>query len=291
MFDPFGGIGWERHIRGIERIVDTSVGIGWGIGKALLYSDVGTSLTRPITMAMDVPLTPAQVLQSVMRSFAEQFLDKRIGMAVGKGSGTVSMTPRTLETDINSLDLARGQFASIQMTATDLVWKDNGRKIHVEHLSLDCHDIRLRTSYTPSLVFGSIHVGVTVSARELRNLVLEQQPDLTVDIGADGVLRASWSRMQRLGHVVVEAHVNEDGNIVLTPAELHVASATVGLRRWLKPRVIEVPDLPWTMRLVGVETEGGKLRLRGLSEQAEGRISTVPVTELLTLVRAAVKVL
>lgn len=291
MFDQFGGIGWQRHIRDIERIVDTGVGVGWGIGKALLYSDLGTSLTRPIALANSVPVTPAQVLQSVMRSFAEQFLDRRISMDVGDGDGAVSMTPRTLETDVNSLGLARGQFASIQMTASDLVWESGNRRINVDHLSFDCHDIRLRTSYTPALVFGSIHVGVTVSARELRALVLEQQPDVTVDIGADGVLRASWSRMQRLGHVVVQAEVDDDGNIVLTPSELHLASLTLGLRRWLQPIVIEVPPLPWKMQLVGLETRAGSLHLRGLSEQAEGRISTVPVTELLTLVRAAVRVL
>lgn len=290
MLDPFD-IGWQRHIRGLERIVDTGVGLGWGIGKALLYSDVGASLTKPITLAGSVPLTPAQVLQSVMRSIGDQFLDKRISMAVGDGAATITMTPKTLATDVNSMGLARGQFASIKMTAENLVWDSAGRAINVDHLSVDCHDIRLRTSYTPALVFGSINVGVTMSARELRALILEQQPDLTVDIGADGVLRASWSRMQRLGHIVVEAEVDEDGNITLTPSELHVAKLSVGLRRWLKPRVIEVPPLPWRMSLVALDTSGGNLHLRGLSEQAEGRISTVPVTELLTLVRAAVRVL
>ncbi|WP_024795177.1 LmeA family phospholipid-binding protein [Tomitella biformata] len=290
MLDPFD-IGWQRHIRGLERIVDTGVGLGWGIGKALLYSEVGTSLTRPLALASSVPLTPAQVLQSVMSSIAEQFLDKRISMAVTNDTATVSMTPKTLVTDVNSLGLARGQFASIKMTAADLVWQSGSRTINVDHLSVDCHDIRLRTSLTPALVFGTIDVGVTVSARELRALILEQQPDLTVDIGPDGVLRASWSRLQRLGHVVVEAEVDEDGNIALTPSSLHIASLTVGLRRWFKRQVIEVPPLPWKMRLVGLETDGGQLRLRGLSEQAEGRISTVPVTELLTLVRAAVRIL
>lgn len=299
--DPFD-LGWQRHIRGLERIVDTGVGLGrdlvdtgvglgWGIGKALLGSEVGTSLTRPIALAGSVPLTPAQVLQSVMRSIAEQFLDKRVSLSVNNDTATLAMTPTTLVTDVNSLGLARGQFANIKMTAENLVWESAGRTVHVDDLSVDCHDIRLRTSITPSLVFGAIDVGVTMSARELRALILAQQPDLTVDIGADGVLRAAWSRAQRLGHVVVDAEVDADGNIVLTPSELHVASLNVGLRRWLKPRLIEVPRLPWRLRLAGLDTGPGKLHLRGRSEQAEGRISTVPVAELLTLVRAAVRVL
>lgn len=290
MLDPFD-IGWQRHIRGLERIVDTGVGLGWGIGKALLHSDVGTSLTRPITLANSMPRTPAQALKSVMRSLAEQFLGKRVSTAVSDGAGTVSMTPTSLVTDVNSLGLARGQFASIQMTAENLVWESGERTINIDHLSVDCHDIRLRTPYTPSLVFGTVDVGVTMSARQLRILILEQRRDLTIDIGADGVVRASWSRMQRLGHVVVEAEVDEDGNIALTPSTLHIASLSVSLRRWLKPRVVEIPPLPSQMRLVGLETAGGELHLRGLSEKTEGRISTVPLTELLTLVRAAVRIL
>ncbi len=290
MPDPFA-IGWQRHMRGLERIVDTGVGLSWGIGKALFYGDAGTSLSKPISLANTLPLTPAQVLQSVMRTIAEQFLDKRVSMAVSDGAGTVAMTPKTLETDVNSMGLARGQFASINMTADKLVWRSGGRTVNVDHLSVDCHDIRLRTSFTPSLVFGTINVVVTMSARELRALILEQQPHITVDIGADGVLRASWSRMQRLGHVVVDADVDGDGNILLTASKLHFASLSVSLRRWLKPRLVEVPQLPWKMRLMSLETEGQRLRLRGLSEQAEGRISTVPVTELLTLVRAGVRVL
>lgn len=293
--DPFD-LGWQRGLERIvdtgvglgREIVDTGVGLGWGLGKALLGSEVGASLAKPLAA---VPLTPAQLLQSVMLSIAEQFLDKRVSMAVNNDTATVTMTPTSLVTDVNSLDLARGQFASIQMTASDLVWESGGRQVRVDGLSVDCHDIRLRTSITPALVFGSIDVGVTMSARELRALVLEQQPDLTVDIGADGILRASWSRAQRLGHVVVDAAVDSAGRLVLTPTELRVASLSVGLRRWLRPRVIEVPPLPWRLRLVGLETGPGTLHLRGLSERAEGRISTVPVAELLTLVRAAVRIL
>src|SRR5699024_251606 len=108
-----------------------------------------------------MPMTPAQGLQNIMHTVADQFLDKRI--RVGAGTGTLTMTPTDLETHVNSLDLARGQFARIQAAATDLQWVADTpddpdrprsiRQVNVEHARIDCRDIGMRTAYAPALEF------------------------------------------------------------------------------------------------------------------------------------------
>lgn len=299
--DPFN-IGWQKRLRDVERVIDTGVGVGLGVGKVLLGSDAGTALTGQLTG--NVPLTPAQFFQNVMRTIADQFLDKRIRTRAGEG--VLTFTPTTLDTDVNSLGLARGQFAHIRLTAKDLHWiadspedgvdaaddRPPGHRtalqVHVEHAQVASRDLRLRTTYSPALEFGTIDAEVRISARELRRLVHTQQPDLTIDIDTAGVVRASWTRAQRLGHLVIVPEV-VDGNLKFVPAELNLSRLSFNTRRRLPTRTLEVPELPWNLRLTDVETRSRALVLIGQSDQAEGRISTIPLAELAGLVRAAVK--
>src|SRR5699024_8548314 len=115
--DPFN-IGWQKRLKDVERVIDTGVGMGLGVSKSLLGNEISTALTGQFGAGgATMPMTPAQGLQNIMHTVADQFLDKRI--RVGAGTGTLTMTPTDLETHVNSLDLARGQFARIQAAATD----------------------------------------------------------------------------------------------------------------------------------------------------------------------------
>ncbi len=298
--DPFN-IGWQRRLRDVERVIDTGVGMGLGVSRSLFGSEVGAALTNPMGFGAAVPVTPAQLLQNAMRTVAEQFLDKRVHVRAGEG--TLAFTPTDLDTEVNSLELARGQFARIRATAAALQWTaDPGdgaeRTVRVDRAVVDCHDIRLRTAYSPALEFGTIGVQVHVSAQELRRLIRTRLPDLTVDIDADGVMRASWSRAQRLGHVVVTPEV-VDGDLRFTPTEVRLARLGVSARPRVRgraralpglgARTLPVPGLPWNVRLTEVRTEPRSLVLHGLSDRSEGRISTIPLTELTGLIRAAVR--
>lgn len=293
--DPFN-TGWQKRLKDVERVIDTGVGMGLGVSKSLLGNEVSNALTGQFGAGVaNVPMTPAQGLQNIMHSVADQFLDTRI--RVRAGTGTLTMTPTDLETDVNSLDLARGQFARIQAAATDLHWAADTpgdptrprtvRQVAVEHARIDCRDIGMRTAYSPALEFGTIDVEVRVSAQELRRLVHAQQPDLTVDIGADGVMRASWRRAQRLGHLVITPEV-VGGNLQFRPTTLRVSRLAFPTRR-LNPRALVIPELPWNLRLTEVETASRTLVLRGKSDPSEGRISIVALGELPRLIRAAVR--
>jgi len=263
---------------------------------------VGAALMNPIGGA--VPLTPAQFLQNAMRSVADQFLHKRVRTRAG--DGTLTLTPTDLDTEVDSLSLARGQFARIRLTAADLHWvgdrpsapSASPLQVRVDHAEVDFRDIRLRTAYTPAIELGTIGVEVRLSAQELRRLVQAQLRDLTVDIDADGVMRASWSRAQRLGHVIVVPQV-VDGNLQFTPSRLHVSRLAMSTRPRLRGRerqlpgtrvrTLTVPELPWNLRLTEVGTAPRALVLRGRSEQSEDRISTVPLSEIPGLARAALR--
>ncbi|WP_200175431.1 hypothetical protein [Tomitella cavernea] len=305
-FDPFN-TGWQRRLRDVERVIDTGVGMGLGVGRSLFGSDIGSALTNPMS-GSSVPLTPAQFLQNAMRTVAEQFLDKRVRMRAG--DGMLTLTPTALDTEVESLGLARGQFARIRATAADLHWVRNpadpatgddprpGLQVHVDHAEVDCRDIQLRTAYSSALEFGTIDVELRLSAHELRRLVRTQLPDLTIDIDAGGVMRASWSRAQRLGHVIVLPQV-VDGNLQFSPTELRVSRLALSSRPrvrgrprqipGLRVRTLTVPELPWNLRLTEVETDRRTLVLRGTSDRSAGRISTIPLSELTGLVRAAVR--
>lgn len=306
-FDPFN-IGWQRRLRDVERVIDTGVGMGLGVSRSLFGSDIGSALINPMGGSGGVPLTPAQFLQNAMRTVADQFLHKRVRMQAG--NGTLTLTPTELDTEVDSLGLARGQFARIRATAAGLHWVGNpaeppagqaprpGLQVHVEHAEVDCRDIQLRTAYSPALEFGTIEVELRLSAHELRRLVRTQLPDLTVDIDADGVMRASWSRAQRLGHVIVAPRVH-DGDLQFAPTELRVSRMALSSRPrvrgktrqipGLRVRTLTVPELPWNLRLTEVETGPRTLVLRGQSDRSEGRISTVPLSELTGLIRAALR--
>lgn len=292
--DPFG-IGWQRRLlqpgihrildasAEVEKLIDTGVGFGLGVGQALWPTRVSTPLT-----GHTVPLTPAEALKQALHSMADQFLDRTVALAAG--GGQVTMVPRTLDTEVDSLGLARGQFARIALTAEDLYWQVGDRRYRVEHIAVDFDDIRVRTVYAPTLVFGSITVAVTVAERQLREIVSNHQPDLSVSIGGDGVLRARWARAQRLGHIVVEPTVDRAGDLVFTPAALHAGRFSVDLRRRLSARTVPVRALPWGFRLTGVDTGPGVAILYARSEQMHRPISTVPIGELPGLIRAAVRI-
>src|SRR5699024_3506466 len=161
------------------------------------------------------------------------------------------------------------QFARIRLTAADLHWvgdrpsapSASPLQVRVDHAEVDFRDIRLRTAYTPAIELGTIDVEVRLSAQELRRLVQAQLRDLTVDIDADGVMRASWSRAQRLGHVIVVPQV-VDGNLQFTPSRLHVSRLAMSTRPRLRGRerqlpgtrvrTLTVPELPWNLRLTEV---------------------------------------
>src|SRR5699024_12361633 len=105
-----------------------------------------------------VPLPPPAPLTPALPPVADQLLDRTVALAAG--GGQVTMVPRTLDTEVASLGLARGQFARITLTAEDLYWQVGDRRYRVEHIAVDFDDIRVRTVYAPTLVFGSITVAV-----------------------------------------------------------------------------------------------------------------------------------
>lgn len=263
---PFGGwLPWRE----LERVVGRGVEVGLDVGRALFPN---------------VPITPAQMLQTAIQTIGEQFLHRRVRFRAG--GSIVTMTPVELDCRVDSIGLARGQFAAIRMTAENVRWGD----VRLQRLTLICRDIRLRSVYAPALVFGSVEVHVAVAAKEVREQVARLHPELTVDIGRDRAIRAHWARVQRAGHLVIEPRV-EQSTVYLQPTTAGVSRVRLDVVRRIRPWTIEIPPLPYGLRVTAVEAGDRQLLLYGISDQARERLSNIPINELLGLVRAAVRIL
>lgn len=222
--------------------------------------------------------SPAAVLQLAVRAAGERVTGRRLTMRVGEHE--VQLTPVEIDTELDTVGLALGQVPHVRIVAEDVTWPD----APLTRLAIVCDDLRFQSLPVPSVVAGSVHVEVTVSAEVVRAKVAELQPKLIMDIGPDSVVRVRWARRPTWGHLEVEPVLDPTHGLILAPQVLQVAGLRFGAVRRMQPTVVEIPDLPGGLRLTAVEPGPAEVVLRGEAERWQ---ENVPVTDLLAWLATA----
>jgi hypothetical protein len=240
------------------------------VGKTLFFSKAQSP----------VPMTPAAMLETAVQTAGERMLGRRV--TVRAGASDVEMTLVEIDFRVDSVGLGQARMGDVRLVAEDVDVPD----YPLERLTLVCRDVRMSSLPMPTLVAGSVEVSVAASAAALRNRVAELRPDILAEPGEDGYLLLRSAKRPRWGHLRVEPGI-DDGLILLRPRALGFGPFGIGLPRWLRPITIPVPDLPNGLRLTGVEVDNGELILHGLADQWRERLSSVPLSTLLSWVTTA----
>ncbi|WP_197381512.1 hypothetical protein [Mycolicibacterium mengxianglii] len=144
----------------------------------------------------------------------------------------------------------------IRITATDITWRGST----FERASAVLCNVQVRPGAPPTVAAAPVHLTLDVPTPALDDLFLTLAPRFAGGIGEDAVGRIRLARRPGLGHVEVDAEL-DDTTVVVTPRAL-----TLGGRRWpLPPRTpgcrIPLPELPRGVQVTDVHFEPGLLRL------------------------------
>lgn len=244
-------------------------------GDWLPWKEVDRLLAFGKALKPQVPTSPAQLLQLTIKIVADRLLGRRL--TVRFGDTDVTLTPVELENEFRTLGLATGQIANIRFVARHVRWEHTT----LDRVELDLTDVRLRTLPTPYLVVGTVEVKLTVTSAELHHWVKQVQPDILAEITAEGKVRARWARMPLLGHIELRPSVGESV-IYLDPTRIQVRTRVLPIAHRIRPFAITVPDLPRGLQLTKIETGPRELVIHGVTEQLRERLTSIPVTELLS---------
>jgi hypothetical protein len=223
-----------------------------------------------------VPTSPAQLIQLTIKTVADLVLGKRLTIRLGDTD--VTLTPVELDNEFDTLGLATGQIETIRFVARHVRWEQTT----LDRLELDLNNVRLRSLPAPYLVIGSIKVKVNVTSAEVHHWVKQVRPDILAEITKEGKIRARWAKAPMLGHIELRPSAGESV-IYLDPTSIQIRQRPMPIAHRLKPFAITVPDLPRGLQLTQIETGPEQLILHGVTERIRERLTSIPVTELLTV--------
>ena len=179
-------------------------------------------------------------------------------LAVRMESGTLALTVRRLDSQLDLAGIAAGRRHDVRLEAEDLSW--GGHRFDRAEVTL--HDVHLRGNLRPTeLVAAPVELAVDVPAPALDGVFTSAASRLTGEVGPDGVARLHLAKRRGSGHVEVDARL-DGSTLVITPR------AVVRRRRWLLPARtpsyrIRVPDLPHGLQLTSIDFAPGVVRLAG----------------------------
>lgn len=244
-------------------------------GEWLPWKEVDRLLAFGKALKPQVPTSPAQVIQLTIKTVADRLLGKRL--TVRFGDTDVTFTPVELDNELHTLGLATGQIANIRFVARHVRWQHTT----LDRVELDLTDVRLRTLPAPYLVVGTVQVQLSVTSAELHHWVRQVRPDILADITREGKIRARWARMPLLGHIELRPSAG-DSVIYLDPTGIQIRTKALPIAHRIKPFALTVPDLPRGLVLTKIETGPGELVLHGVTERVRERLTSIPVTDLLS---------
>ncbi|WP_158886892.1 hypothetical protein [Amycolatopsis anabasis] len=227
----------------------------------------------PWRLLPTVPVTPAAMLQTAVRTAGDRMLGRRL--TVRAGEADVEMTLAELDFRVSSVGLGQAQMGDVRLVFEDIAVPDTP----LDRLVLVCRDVEVRSLPSPVLVAASVEVAVTVSAEVLADRIAEVRPDVLVEVGTDRIVRVRSARRPHWGALHVEPDVGADG-VSLRPVAVQFGGVRIRLPRRLRPISVTVPDLPRGLRLTGVEPGEGELVVYGLADRWRERLSSIPLGTL-----------
>lgn len=245
-------------------------------GEWLPWREVDKLLALGKSLRAPLPTSPAQVIQLTIKTVADMLLGRRL--TIPFGDTPVTLTPVELENDFDTLGLATGQISTIRFVARHVRWEHTT----LDRVELDLTDVRLRSLPAPYLVVGTVEVKINVTSAEVHHWVKQVRPDVLAEITKEGKIRARWAKMPLLGHIELRASAGESV-IYLDPTGIQIRQRPMPIAHRIKPFAITVPDLPRGLQLTRIETGPEELILYGVTERVRERLTSIPVTELLSM--------
>jgi hypothetical protein len=196
------------------------------------------------------------------------------------GDHEVEFTLTEVEYETDSLRLAIGRLGDVRIVAEDITWPESPLK----RLTVVARDVRLRSLPTPAASPASVEIQIAVSAEVVRARIAGPRPGVLAEPAEDGMLNLRWARRPRWGYAQFEPTVDDSG-IVLRPHALRFAGNRFPLP--IRPVTLPLPALPAGLRLRDLEPRADELILHTVAEQWPERLSSVPLSELVSWLTAA----
>lgn len=228
------------------------------------------------------PLTagPATVYRTLFET-ARRYLVGR-SFTVRTNAGDLRLTLTGLDARLDPLALSVGQLDDVRIVAENLRFRDH----RIARATVLARNVHVRPATVPELVAAPVELTITLDAETVTDLLRRRVPWLAAEVDAHATAGLRWQRRPDLGWVEVD--VDADGmTLWCRPRAVHVRG-----RRWPVPArtpayPVRLRSLPPQLRLTGVETEPGVVRLHGVLSTWRKSVPTRRLNELLRQIRSA----
>lgn len=193
-------------------------------------------------------------------------------LSVRLDEGDITLTVTEFDSRLDVRGLAVGQLSDVRLAARDIRWDTN----RLERATAVLHNVHLRPTAPPVLVAAPVDLTVELPADALDDLFRLAAPRLAGEIGADGIARLRLARRPGLGHLEVDAHL-DDSTLWLKPRGLVLRRRRVRLPDRVPSYPVHLPELPHGLQLTDISFQPDKLCLTGTLQ--EWRVD-VPRTRL-----------
>ena len=164
----------------------------------------------------------AAAYRTLFMTLRRLVVDRSLAVRLDDGDITLTVTEFDSRLDVRGLSV--GQLSDVRIAARDIRWHGN----RFDRASAVFHNVHLRPTAPPVLVAAPVELSLELPAAILDDLFRWAAPQLTGDVGPDGIPRLRLARRPGMGHLEVDARL--DGSTL-----------------WLKPRAAVLRRARWTL--------------------------------------------
>ena len=128
-------------------------------------------------------------------------------LAVRLDDGDLTLTVTELDSRLDVRGLSVGQLNDVRLAARDVCWHGS----RFDRATAMLHNVHMKPTAPPVLVAAPVELTLEVPAAVLDDLFQWVAPRLSGNVGADGIARLRLASRPLLGHVEVDARLDEIG--------------------------------------------------------------------------------
>lgn len=223
-------------------------------------------------------LSPPMLIEQLIELVRDRLVGRTITLSTN--AGPVHVVPERVDARPSSVGLAVGQLGDIEVAATDVRW-DRG---HVDRAELRFRNVHIKPGNRPAIVAAPVEVTFTAQAETVARLVADRRPNLTVELGTEGVARVGLARHRRVGQVEVAPQLAGD-HVRLVVTGAHLAGRRIGLGRGVPTASIPVPPFPSGLRIHDVVVQGSSVVVSGMIPELSRPLSLSSLRKLQRRIR------
>ncbi|OBK78772.1 LmeA family phospholipid-binding protein [Mycobacterium sp. 1274761.0] len=217
---------------------------------------------RPLDMLMSVWSTAATAplstgataaYRTLLLTLRRMVVGRELSVRLDEGDITLTVTEFDSRVDVRGLTV--GQLSDVRLAARDIRWDTN----RLDRATAVLHNVQLRPS---ALVAAPVDLTVELPAETLDDLFRLVAPRLVGEIDQDGIARLRLARRPSLGHLEVDAHL-DDSTLWLKPRALVLRRKRLRLPPRTPAYRVQLPDLPHGLRLTDISFQPDTLCLAG----------------------------